>query len=174
MIVACLCVSSLGPVRTFLVIFTYYFARDTKCDASVFILCVKNALLPPGVVVSSAPPCSLLLPYFEKTDRDVRWLRTILFLFFSLFHFSASGQAVVTGVVPSSPGSCLQFYRAQGSAIPLLVDFSSSVLLTQALALSASQFVLKEKTLRIYTTRVCTRRGDSNSRNWPIPGPRIT
>ena len=52
-----------------------------------------------------------------------------------IFHFHTSTfqlldkrQEVVTGVVPSFP-PVLAFnsYRAQGSAIPLLVDFSSSV-----------------------------------------------
>ena len=48
--------------------------------------------------------------------------------FFSHFYFPASGQAVVTGVVPSPPRFLPStFFRAKGSAIPLLVDFSSSV-----------------------------------------------
>ena len=66
----------------------------------------------------------------------------------SPFYFPASGQAVVSGVVPSSPrytrGS--NFYRAEGSAFPLLVDFRR-MLLTRALA---SQFVHEKKYLRIY------------------------
>ena len=49
------------------------------------------------------------------------------FFFFQYnFYFPASGQAVVTGVVPS--GTFLQFYRAEGSAFPTLVDFSSNFL----------------------------------------------
>ena len=58
----------------------------------------------------------------------------VLLLFFSFFfsphfYFPASGQqAVVTGVVPSSPRFLPSFFcRAWGSAIPLLVDFSSGV-----------------------------------------------
>ena len=42
-------------------------------------------------------------------------------------------------------------YRAEGSAIPLLVVFHG-VLLTHALALSASQVVHKKKSPRIYTS----------------------
>ena len=50
------------------------------------------------------------------------------FFFFTLIYFPASGQAVVTGVVPSDrpPVLAFNFCRANGSAIPLLVDFSSS------------------------------------------------
>ena len=56
-----------------------------------------------------------------------RNLRTIFF-FFTHIYFPASGQAVVTGVVSSSPRFLPHnFYRARGSAIPLLVDFSLSV-----------------------------------------------
>ena len=53
---------------------------------------------------------------------------TCLFVF-SHIYFLASGQAVVTSVVPSFPRYLLAFilYRALGSPIPLLVDFSSSV-----------------------------------------------
>ena len=67
--------------------------------------------------------------------------------------------------VPSllPPDSCLQFLsridRVQQSHCSSIVH---RVLLTHALALSASQFVHKKKSQRIYT--VCTRRG-SNSRN---------
>ena len=73
------------------------------------------------------------------------------------------------------PGSRLQFSSlydtGRVSTIPLLVDFSSSVV-THALTLSASQFVHKKKSLDEFI-RVCTRR-DSNSRNWPTSGSRIT
>ena len=58
---------------------------------------------------------------------------------------------MVTGVRPFSPAIlALNFYGAWSSAIPLLVDFSSSVA-THALALSASQFVHKKRSQRIYT-----------------------
>ena len=92
------------------------------------------------------------------------------FVFFRFFfahsHIPASGQAVVTGVVPFfPPGSSLQFLLR-------IVDFSSSVANSRSRAFP-SQFVHMKKSPRSYIIRVCTRRG-SNSRNWPIPGSRLT
>ena len=50
------------------------------------------------------------------------------FFFFAHFYFPASGQAVVTGVVPSPPQFLPSIFIAHlGLALPLLVDFSSSV-----------------------------------------------
>ena len=77
------------------------------------------------------------------------------FFFFSThIYFPASGQAVVTGVVPPFPPprllpSIFIAHRVQQS------HSSSSfhrVLLTHALALSASQFMHKKKSPRIYTS----------------------
>ena len=83
---------------------------------------------------------------------------SVSFLFFFLSHFyfpASSGQAVVTGVVPSPPRFLPSIFIAHRvSAIPLLVDCSSSVASSRSLALSASQFVHKKKSQRIYT-RVC-------------------
>ena len=60
-----------------------------------------------------------------------------------------SGQAVVTGVVPSPPPvRALHFYRAWGSAFPLLVVFHR-MLLTHALALSVNHFLCMKKSLRV-------------------------
>ena len=73
------------------------------------------------------------------------------FFFFAHFYFPPSGQAVVTGVVPSPPRflpSIIIAHRVQQS------HCSSSfhrMLLTHALALSASQFVRKKKSPRVYT-----------------------
>ena len=54
--------------------------------------------------------------------------RTFFFSFFAHFYFPASGQAVVTGVVPSPPRFLPSFFIAHRvTAIPLLVDFSSRV-----------------------------------------------
>ena len=72
--------------------------------------------------------------------------------FFAHFHFPASGQAVVTGVIPSPPRflpSISIAHRVQQSHCSSIVH---RVLLTHALALSASQFVHKEKSQRIYTS----------------------
>ena len=70
----------------------------------------------------------------------------------------------------SPPVLAFNFYRARGSAIPLLVDFSSSVLPTRALALSRSQIVHKKKVqtilcgyalggARTHETDLCQARG---------------
>ena len=61
------------------------------------------------------------------------------------------------------PGSCLQFLSRIGFSTPTARRFYHRVLLTHALALSASQFVHKKKSPSEFLP-VCTRRG-SNSRN---------
>ena len=75
------------------------------------------------------------------------------FVFFSAhFHFPASGQAVVTGVIPSPPRflpSIFFAHRVQQSHCSSIVH---RMLLTHALALSASQFVHKKKSQQIYTS----------------------
>ena len=76
--------------------------------------------------------------------------------FFLHFYFlPASGQAVATGVVPSSP----QFLPSIIIAHTVQQSYCSSVIYRvflvathHALALSASQFVHKKKSLRIYTS----------------------
>ena len=49
------------------------------------------------------------------------------------------------------PGTCLHFCRAQGSAFPTLLVESHRTLLTQALALSADQFLSEKNPLRVCT-----------------------
>ena len=74
------------------------------------------------------------------------------FFFFAHFDLPASGQAVVTGVIPSPPRflpSNFIAHRVQQSHCSSIVH---RVLLTHALALSASQFVHKKKSQRIYTS----------------------
>ena len=72
-------------------------------------------------------------------------------LFFSHFYFPASGQTVVTGVVPSPRflHSIFIAHRVQQSHCSSIFH---RVLLTHALALSASQFVRKKKSPRIYAS----------------------
>ena len=74
-----------------------------------------------------------------------------VYFFFSHFYFPASGQAVITGVVPSPP----RFLPSSFIALRVQQSRCSSsfhrVLLTHALALSASQFMHKKKSPRIYT-----------------------
>ena len=84
------------------------------------------------------------------------------FFFLAHFHFPSSGQAVVTGVIPSPPRflpSIFIAHRVQQSHCSSIVH---RMLLTHTLALSASQFVHKKSPNEFI--RVCTRRG-SNSRN---------
>ena len=71
-------------------------------------------------------------------------------LFFSHFNFPPSGQAVVTGVVPSLPRFVPSiFYRAHRVQQSHCSSTFHRVLLTHVLALSASQFVHKKKSPRI-------------------------
>ena len=72
------------------------------------------------------------------------------FLLFSHFYFPASGQAVVTGVVPSSPRFLPSIFIAHSFQRSHCASIFHRVLLTHALALSASQFVHKKKSQRIY------------------------
>ena len=76
---------------------------------------------------------------------------TPLFFFFSLFYFPDSGQAVVTGVVPSTPRFLPSIFIAQRVRKSHCSSILHRVLLTHALALSASRFVHKNKSQRIYT-----------------------
>ena len=74
------------------------------------------------------------------------------FFFSTHIFFPASGQAVVTGVVPSPPRflpSIIIAHRVQQSHYSSIFH---RVLLTHALALSASQFVHKKKSPRIYSS----------------------
>ena len=88
---------------------------------------------------------------YIETDTDPQ--HSIFFFFFAHFYFPASGQAVVTGVVPSPPRflpSIFIAHRVQQSHCSS--TFHRVLLLTHALALSASQFVRKKKSPRIYTS----------------------
>ena len=94
----------------------------------------------------------------------------LLCLFFFLFSFShfcfpASGQAVVTGVVLSPPRFLPSSFIAHRFQQSHCSSIFRRVLLTHALALSASQLVHKIKSPNDFF-RVCTR-GDSNSRTDP-------
>ena len=63
-----------------------------------------------------------------------------------------SGQAVVTGVVPSPPRFLPSIFIAHRVQQSHCSSIFHRVLLTHALALSASQFVHKKKSQRIYTS----------------------
>ena len=76
---------------------------------------------------------------------------TLLF-FFSHLYFPASGQAVVTGVVPSSPRFLPSIFIARRVQQSHCSSIFHRVLLAHAVALSASQFVHKKMSQRIYTS----------------------
>ena len=67
-------------------------------------------------------------------------------------YFPASGQAVVTGVVSSPPRFLPSIFIAHRVQQSHCSSIFHRVLLTRALALSASQFVHKKKSPRIYTS----------------------
>ena len=79
-----------------------------------------------------------------------------VYLFIYLFcfthsYFPASGQAVVTGVVPSSPGFLPSIFIAHRVQHSHCSSIFHRMLLTRALALSASHFVHKKKSPLTYT-----------------------
>ena len=74
------------------------------------------------------------------------------FFFFSHFYFPASGQAVVTGVVLSPPRFLPSIFIAHRVQRSYCSSIFHRVSLTHDLALSASQFVHKKKSQRIYTS----------------------
>ena len=76
----------------------------------------------------------------------------IHFSFYAHFYFPASGQAVVTGVVSSPPRFLPSIFIAHRVQHSHCSSIFHRVLLTHALALSASQFVHKKKSQRIYTS----------------------
>ena len=75
-----------------------------------------------------------------------------IFFFFAHIYFPASEQAAVTGVVPSPPRFLPSTFIAHRFQQSPCSSISHRVLLTHALALSASQFVHKNKSQRIYTS----------------------
>ena len=75
-----------------------------------------------------------------------------LLFFFTHFYFPASGQAVVTGVVPSPPRFLPSIFIAHRVRQSHCSSIFHRGLLTHALALSASQFLHKKKSPRIYTS----------------------
>ena len=70
----------------------------------------------------------------------------------SRFYFPASGQAVVTGVVPSPPRFFRSIFIARGVQQSHCSSKFRRNLLTHALALSASHFVYKKKSPRFYSS----------------------
>ena len=79
-------------------------------------------------------------------------LGLFFFFFFAHFYSPASGQAVVTGVVPSPPRFLPSIFIAHGVQHSHCSSIFHRVLLTHALALSASQFVHMKNSQRMYTS----------------------
>ena len=101
----------------------------------------------------------------EKQD-DLEWLPVVASLFATVcyeyqyschglsshFYFPSSGQAVVTGVVPSPPRFLPSVFIARRVQQSHCSSIFHRVLLTHALALSASQFVHQKRSERIFTS----------------------
>ena len=81
------------------------------------------------------------------------FLFVCLFVFHTHIYFPASGHVVDTGVVPSPPRFLPSIFIAHRvQHISHCSSIFHRVLLTHALALSASQFVHKKKSPRIYAS----------------------
>ena len=78
--------------------------------------------------------------------------RCCCFFFFTHIYFPASGQAVVTGIVSSPPRFLPSIFIAHRVQQSHCSSIFHRVLLTHALALSASQIVHKKKSQRIDTS----------------------
>ena len=72
--------------------------------------------------------------------------------FFSRIYFPASGQAMLTGVVPSPPRSLPSVFITHRVQQSHCSSIFHRVFLTHALALSACRFVHNKKSPRIYTS----------------------
>ena len=85
---------------------------------------------------------------------ETLWTRATMGVYFLHTHLlvPASGQAVVTGCVPSPPRFLSSFFIAHRAQQSHCSSISHRVLLTHALALSAGQFVRKKKSPRMYTS----------------------
>ena len=96
--------------------------------------------------------CVLFLSCVVRCAARSTVTATLFFFFFSHFfeYFSVSGQAVVTEVSSLLPPVlAFNFFIAHGVQQSHYSSFSHRVVLTHALALSASQFVHKKKPTRI-------------------------
>ena len=79
-------------------------------------------------------------------------LGRVFLLFFHTHLLPASGEAMATGVVPSPPRFLPSIFIAHRARQSHCSSIFHRVLLTHALALSASQFVHKRKSQQIYKT----------------------
>ena len=91
-------------------------------------------------------------PKRVRTSHRRVWSTEHFFFFLSHFYFPASGQAVVTGAVPSPPRFLPSIFIAHRVQQSHCSSIFHRGLLTHALALSTSQFVHKKKSQRMYTS----------------------
>ena len=94
---------------------------------------------------------SAILLLVDFLSSVANWRSRAFRNFFTHIYFPASGRAVVTSVVPSRPRFLPSILSAWGSAIPLLVDFSSSVANSRCRAFRESTCA-QEKSPRIHTS----------------------
>ena len=73
-------------------------------------------------------------------------------IYFNTFTFQLLDKPWSQGLSLLPPGSCLQFLSRIGFSSPTARRFFHRMLLTHPLALSASQFVHKKKSQRIYNS----------------------
>ena len=81
------------------------------------ILMISYDVLSKSAVPESLVTAAPVFPHVETPD--YLFIYVFVYLFSQHFYFPASGQAVVTGVVPSPPpGSCLQLLSRIGFSNP--------------------------------------------------------
>ena len=146
-------------------------SRRDISKITVFVVCASFALgilgseiLPTGELSCALYAYAMLSrKYLEKCTSNVRRMYGIFlkysrntsfcfFFFFAHFYFPASGPAVVTGFFPSPPRFLPLIFIAHRVQQFHCSSIFHRMLLTHALALSASQFVRKKKSPRIYTS----------------------
>ena len=101
---------------------------------------------------SIVAPASRSSAHIAHHVNGVIFIFIFILFFFSHFYFPASGQAVVTGVFPSPPRFLPSIFIAHRVQQSRCSSIFHRMLLTHALALSASQFEHKKKSQRIYTS----------------------
>ncbi len=106
---------------------------------------------------------------YRKRHAELYWLTFFFFSHTFTFQLLDKPWSQVSSLLPPLLLLAFNFYRAHRFQQSHCSSIFHRVLLTHALALSASHSVHKKKSQRLYT--VCTRRG---LRNWPIPGSRIS
>ena len=124
--------------------------------ACSFLVVVVVVLTLTRIIKSVVYSTAAVLPV-RDTVAILPYVQIDFFFFFSShFYFPASGQAVVTGVVPSPLRFLPSIFIAHRVQQSHCSSIFHRVLLTHALALSASQFEHKKKFQRIYTSMNAT------------------